>query len=83
MDWPERVTMGSDGVYRWTCETDRDIERRSYKITMWVCGGIVLPVQGYIADKVGILNSYWLTIGLLAYVLLYAHVLSKPAKRAE
>ncbi len=45
-----------------------------------VCGGIVLPVQGYIADKVGILNSYWLTIGLLAYVLVYAHVLSKPAK---
>ena len=45
-----------------------------------VCGGIVLPVQGYIADKVGILNSYWLTIGLLAYVLVYAHVLSKPSK---
>ena len=42
MEWPERVTMGSDGVYRWTCETDREIERRSYKITMWVCGGIVL-----------------------------------------
>ena len=48
-----------------------------------VCGGIVLPVQGFIADKVGILNSYWLTIGLLAYVLVYAHVLSKPTKRAE
>lgn len=48
-----------------------------------VCGGIVLPVQGYIADKVGILNSYWLTIALLAYVLVYAHILSKPAKRAE
>ena len=47
-----------------------------------VCGGIVLPVQGYIADKVGILNSYWLTIGLLAYVLVYAHVLSRPSKNA-
>jgi FHS family L-fucose permease-like MFS transporter len=48
-----------------------------------VFGGVCLPLQGFIADKVGILNSYWLTIGLLAYVLLYAHVLSKPAKRAE
>ena len=48
-----------------------------------VCGGIVLPVQGYIADNVGILNSYWLTVGLLAYILVYAHVLSKPTKRAE
>ena len=48
-----------------------------------VFGGVCLPVQGMIADAVGILNSYWLTIGLLAYVLLYAHVLSKPNKRAE
>ena len=48
-----------------------------------VCGGIALPVQGMIADQIGILNSYWLTVGLLAYILVYAHVLSKPAKRAE
>ncbi len=48
-----------------------------------VFGGVCLPLQGMIADAVGILNSYWLTIGLLAYVLLYAHVLSKPTKRAE
>ena len=48
-----------------------------------VFGGVCLPVQGLIADKVGILNSYWLTIALFAYVLVYAHVLSKPTKRAE
>ena len=48
-----------------------------------VCGGIALPVQGMIADQIGILNSYWLTVGVLAYILVYAHVLSKPAKRAE
>ena len=47
-----------------------------------VFGGVLLPVQGLIADAIGILNSYWLTIGLFAYVLLYAHVLSIPAKRA-
>ena len=47
-----------------------------------VFGGVLLPVQGMIADKIGILNSYWLTIALFAYVLVYAHVLSKPAKRA-
>jgi len=40
-------------------------------------------VQGLIADKMGILNSYWLSIGLLAYVLVYALILSRPAKRAE
>jgi fucose permease len=48
-----------------------------------VFGGVLIPVQGMIADKVGILNSYWFSIGLLAYVLLYALVLSKPTKRAE
>ena len=46
-----------------------------------VFGGVCLPVQGLIADKVGILNSYWLTIALFVYVLVYAHILSIPKKR--
>ena len=48
----------------------------------WFCmmvGGVCLPLQGLIADKVGILNSYWLTVALLAYLLLYAQVLSNPS----
>ena len=48
-----------------------------------VFGGVCLPVQGLIADAVGILNSYWLTIALFAYVLVYAHILSIPKKRAS
>ena len=48
-----------------------------------VFGGILIPVQGFIADKIGILNSYWFTIALLAYVLAYALLFSKPAKRAD
>ena len=48
-----------------------------------VFGGILIPVQGFLADKVGILNSYWLSIALLAYVLVYALVLSIPTKRAS
>ena len=47
-----------------------------------VFGGVLIPVQGLIADKAGILNAYWLSIALLAYVLVYALVLSKPSKRA-
>ena len=47
-----------------------------------VSGGLLIPVQGMLADKVGILNSYWLSIGLLAYILVYALILSKPVKRA-
>jgi FHS family L-fucose permease-like MFS transporter len=48
-----------------------------------VSGGVLIPVQGMIADKVGFLNSYWFSIALLAYVLMYAMVLSKPTKRAD
>ena len=48
-----------------------------------VFGGILIPVQGFLADKIGILNSYWLSIALLAYVLCYAFFLSKPARKAE
>ena len=45
-----------------------------------VFGGILIPVQGFLADKIGILNSYWLSIALLAYVLVYAFFLSKPSR---
>ncbi len=48
-----------------------------------VVGGLLLPVQGFVADKVGILNSYWMTIGLFAYVLFYALVGSRISKRAD
>ena len=48
-----------------------------------VFGGILIPVQGLIADKVGILNSYWLSIGLLAYVLFYALIGSRVAKAQQ
>jgi len=42
-----------------------------------VFGGILIPVQGLLADTFGILNAYWLSIALLAYVLFYALVGSR------
>ena len=48
-----------------------------------VFGGVLLPVQGYVADKIGILNSYWFTIALLAYVLFYALIGSRVAKAQQ
>ena len=46
-----------------------------------VSGGMLLPLQGLLADKVGILNSYTLTIVLFAYLFVYAVVLSRPRKK--
>ena len=45
-----------------------------------VSGGMLLPLQGLLADKVGILNSYGLTIALFLYLFVYAVVLSRPVR---
>lgn len=40
-----------------------------------VCGGGILPaIQGWIADSVGYLGSYWLIVAALLYLLFYALV---------
>ena len=48
-----------------------------------VSGGMLLPLQGLLADKIGILNSYALTIILFAYLFIYAVALSRPRKGVE
>lgn len=55
----------------------RHLELASGVFMTMVCGGMLLPLQGLLADHVGILNSYVLTIGLFAYLFLYAVVLSR------
>ena len=43
-----------------------------------VCGGGILPyLQASIADRAGFLNSYWLVIAGLAFLLYYAMIGSK------
>ena len=46
-----------------------------------VFGGVLIPVQGLIADRFGILNAYWFSVALLAYVLFYALIGSRAAKK--
>ncbi len=49
-----------------------------------VCGGGVLPViQGAIADKAGFIDSYWVLVIALAYLLVFAVSLSKPSVKSE
>ena len=46
-----------------------------------VCGGGILPlVQGAVADAFGFINSYWVLVVALAYILWFALVGSKPRK---
>ncbi len=47
-----------------------------------VCGGGILPfIQGYAADLVGFVQSYWVIVAALGYLLFYALVGSKNVNR--
>ncbi len=52
-------------------------------MTMVVGGGVMPLIQNFLSDKVGHIQSYWLIIAMLAYMLYYALIGSKPAKTAE
>ena len=49
-------------------------------MTMVVGGGIMPLIQNFMADKVGDIESYWLVIAMLGYLLFYALIGSKPKK---
>ena len=49
-----------------------------------VCGGGVLPfIQGAVADSFGYIDSYWLIVVAVAYLLFYALIGSKPALKSN
>lgn len=52
-------------------------------MTMVVGGGVMPLIQNLMAEKVGDIPSYWLVVAMLAYLLFYALVGSKPSKKAE
>jgi len=51
-------------------------------MTMVVGGGIMPLIQNFLSDVVGDIQSYWLVIAMLVYLLFYALVGSKPSKTA-
>ena len=51
-------------------------------MTMVVGGGVMPLIQNLMATKVGDIQSYWLIVGMLAYMLFYALVGSHPSKKA-
>ena len=51
-------------------------------MTMVVGGGILVPLQGWIADKTDYLTSYWVVLLCAGYILFYALVGSRPSKTA-
>ncbi len=50
-------------------------------MTMVVGGGVMPLIQNFMAEKVGDIQSYWLVVAMLAYMLFYALIGSKPQKK--
>jgi FHS family L-fucose permease-like MFS transporter len=47
-----------------------------------ICGGGIMPfIQGLVADAAGFINSYWVVVAGLAYMLLYGLVGSKNVNK--
>lgn len=73
--WGSIFNLAVEGLGKYT-------EMASGIFMMMVVGGGILPwVQGLIADGAGFLNSYWLIIAGLVYLLYYALVGSKNVNK--
>jgi FHS family L-fucose permease-like MFS transporter len=73
--WPCIYNLATSGLGKYTATAS------GLFMTM-VCGGGILPVvQGWIADKAGFLNSYWLIITGFSFILFYALIGSKNVNK--
>ena len=50
-------------------------------MTMVFGCAVMVGIQAFAADAVGYINSYWVVVFCAAYILFYALVGSKPAKK--
>lgn len=70
--WGTIFNLSVEGLGRYT-------EQASGIFMMMVVGGGVMPfIQNALAGAIGYMASYWLVVAMLAYILFYALVGSKP-----
>ena len=75
--WGGIFNLSVEGLGKYT-------EQASGIFMMMVVGGGVMPlIQNAIAGSIGYMASYWLIVAMLAYILFYALIGSKPSKTAE
>lgn len=49
----------------------------AFLIMMILGGGIIPPIQGKLADIIGIHSSYWITVVCFAYLALFAYLVKR------
>ena len=66
--WPSIFTLSIAGLGKYTTQGS------AFLIMMILGGGIIPPVQGKLADLIGIHNSYWIPVICFAYLAFFAYL---------
>ncbi len=72
--WGVIFNLATEGLGKYTASAS------GLFMTMVVGGGIMPLIQNLMATRVGDINSYWLIVVMLAYLLFYGLVGSKPSR---
>lgn len=73
--WGGIFNLATEGLGKYTAAAS------GIFMTMVVGGGVMPLIQNLLATKVGDIASYWLIVAMLAYILYYGLVGSKPTKK--
>lgn len=69
--WPSIFSLSIAGLGKHTTQGS------AFLIMMIMGGGIIPPLQGKLADLIGIHQSYWITVICFAYLILFAIVVKR------
>ncbi len=75
--WGVIFNLATEGLGKYTAAAS------GLFMTMVVGGGVMPLIQNFMSDEVGHIQSYWLIVAMLAYMLFYALIGSKPSKKAK
>lgn len=73
--WGVIFNLATEGLGRYTATAS------GLFMTMVVGGGVMPLIQNLTATRIGDIQSYWLVVAMLAYMLFYALAGSRPAKK--
>jgi len=69
--WPCIVNLSIAGLGKYTTQGS------AFLIMMILGGGIIPPIQGKLADVIGIHQSYWVCVVCFAYLAFFAFAVKK------
>ena len=73
--WGVIFNLATEGLGKYTATAS------GLFMTMVVGGGVMPLIQNLTATRIGDIQSYWLVVAMLAYMLFYALTGSRPAKK--